>query len=72
MTVQKRTTRGVVIHDRSDQEQRYVATQRLCWGGDWIEPGQEIPLNREGRSMAGLLRQGAIAPYVPLDGEPGR
>jgi hypothetical protein len=68
-TPQKRTPRGVVVADTPDRARRFVATRRLKWGEDWIEPGQEIPRDRTGRSMAALVKHGVIAPFVPAGRE---
>lgn len=64
-TPTKRTSRGVVSADVADHERRYVATQKLRWGSEWIEPGQEVPQER-GRNYGSLVRNGMIAPSVAV------
>lgn len=67
----KRTGRGVVVADAPDHERRYVATKKIRWGDEWLEPGQEVP-QEEGRNYGALVRHGEIAPYVPLSEGTGR
>jgi hypothetical protein len=49
----------------------YIATRRLRWGDEWIEPGETVPEDEEGRSYASLLTLGHIT-EVPSQPKPAR